>query len=54
MKFLRFRCRDCGLQMALHEKPEKCFDCGSTDIVREGWRQRYSRSKSDSGKDKRS
>jgi len=30
--------------MVLHERPEKCFSCGSTDIVREGWRQRFSRS----------
>ncbi|MBN1677044.1 MAG: hypothetical protein JW880_00755 [Candidatus Thermoplasmatota archaeon] len=47
MRFLRFRCRNCGLQMALNEPPEKCFSCGSTDIVREGWRQRFSQSKDD-------
>jgi hypothetical protein len=29
--------------MMLPEKPEKCFCCGSTAIVREGWRQRFSR-----------
>jgi hypothetical protein len=23
------------------ERPEKCFCCGSTNIVREGWRQRF-------------
>lgn len=45
MKFLRFRCRSCDLQMALDERPDKCFCCGSTDIVREGWKQRFSASK---------
>jgi len=43
MKLLRFRCNGCGLQIALESKPEKCFCCGSTDIVREGWKQRYMR-----------
>lgn len=47
MKFLRFRCTNCDLQMALNERPEKCFCCGSTDIVREGWKQRFSKSKDD-------
>lgn len=42
-KLLRFRCTGCDLQMMLPEKPEKCFCCGSTAIVREGWRQRFSR-----------
>jgi rRNA maturation endonuclease Nob1 len=40
----RFRCTGCGLQMALDERPKKCFCCGSTEIVREGWKQRFSRS----------
>lgn len=40
MKLLRFRCEDCGLEMALPERPEKCFCCGSGKIVREGWRLR--------------
>jgi len=40
--------------MVLHERPEKCFSCGSTDIVREGWRQRFSRSNDDSKEGKRS
>lgn len=43
MKLLRFKCENCGLQMALNERPEKCFCCGSTDIVREGWKQRHSK-----------
>lgn len=37
----RFRCVDCGLQLAVEEPPENCFCCGSTRIVREGWRQRF-------------
>lgn len=40
---LRFRCTGCGLEMALPEKPQRCFCCGSTAIVREGWRQRFTR-----------
>jgi len=40
----RFRCTSCDLQMILHERPQKCFCCGSTAIVREGWKQRFSRS----------
>ncbi len=40
---LRFRCAGCDLQMVLPEKPDKCFCCGSTNIVREGWKQRFSR-----------
>lgn len=43
MRLLRFKCRGCGLQIVLESKPEKCFSCGSTEIVREGWRQRYLR-----------
>ena len=45
MKILRFRCNGCGLQIALEQKPEKCFCCGSSDIVREGWKQRHKRLK---------
>ncbi|MGQ9588144.1 MAG: hypothetical protein ACUVT7_07180 [Thermoplasmata archaeon] len=41
MRLLRFRCNGCGLQIALETKPERCFCCGSTEIVREGWKQRY-------------
>jgi hypothetical protein len=41
VRLLRFRCDECGLDMALPEKPEKCFCCGSTRIVREGWRLRF-------------
>jgi len=44
MKTLRrYRCLGCDLQMALPEpeRPEKCFCYGSTNIVREGWRQRF-------------
>jgi hypothetical protein len=40
-KLRRYRCKGCDLQMALPERPEKCFCCSSTDIVREGWRQRF-------------
>lgn len=40
MRLLRFRCGDCGLEMALPEKPDKCFCCGSDNIAREGWRLR--------------
>lgn len=40
-KLRRYRCTGCDLQMALPERPEKCFCCGSTNIVREGWRQRF-------------
>lgn len=45
MKLLRFRCNGCGLQIVLESKPEKCFCCGSTNIVREGWKQRHERYK---------
>lgn len=41
MRLLRFRCADCGLDMALPERPEKCFCCGSPNIAREGWRLRF-------------
>jgi hypothetical protein len=47
MKILRFRCNGCGLQFVLENKPEKCFCCGSTDIVREGWKQRHLRVKNE-------
>lgn len=42
-RHLRFRCTGCDLQMVLPERPEKCFCCGSTAIVREGWKKRFSR-----------
>jgi hypothetical protein len=45
MRLLRFRCDGCGLEMALEDKPEKCFCCGSTNIRREGWRLRFSSDK---------
>jgi DNA-directed RNA polymerase subunit N (RpoN/RPB10) len=38
MRLMRFRCSSCGLEMALGERPERCFSCGSIEIVREGWR----------------
>ncbi|GEM_PF-2425499 len=41
MKLLRFKCEGCGLEMALPEKPDKCFSCGSDKIVRIGWRLRF-------------
>lgn len=41
MRLLRFRCKGCALEMALPERPDKCFCCGSSDIVREGWRQQF-------------
>ena len=41
MKLLRFRCEGCGLEMALPEKPDKCFSCGSEKTVRIGWRLRF-------------
>jgi len=40
-KLRRFRCVDCGLQLAVEERPDKCFCCGSSRIVREGWKQRF-------------
>ncbi len=45
MKLKRFRCQNCGLQIVQEEKPQKCFCCGSTQIVREGWKQRHLRIK---------
>jgi hypothetical protein len=42
MRLLRFKCNGCGLEMALAEKPEECLCCGSRNIVREGWKLRYS------------
>ena len=41
MRLVRFRCEGCGLEMALPERPDKCFCCGSSSIVRIGWRQRF-------------
>jgi len=41
LKLLRFKCEDCGLEMALPEKPDRCFCCGSPKISREGWRLRF-------------
>lgn len=52
-RMLRFRCTGCDLQMMLPDKPDKCFCCGSTDIVREGWKQRFSRTQSTKQKSKR-
>jgi Zn finger protein HypA/HybF involved in hydrogenase expression len=49
LRLLKFRCRACGLLMTLEERPERCFTCGSSDIVREGWRQRCSEVRVDSG-----
>jgi hypothetical protein len=43
MRLFRFKCSGCGLEMALPDRPEKCFCCESTDIIREGWRMRISR-----------
>jgi len=43
VRLQRFRCSSCGLQILLDRKPAKCFCCGSIDIVREGWKQRYLR-----------
>jgi len=43
MKLKRFRCTDCNLQIVLENKPERCFCCSSTNIVREGWKQRHLR-----------
>lgn len=45
MKLKRFRCLNCDLQILQEDKPQKCFCCGSTEIVREGWKQRYLRIK---------
>lgn len=41
MRVMRFRCRDCGLEMVVDTKPEACYDCGSRRIVRAGWRSRF-------------
>ena len=38
MRLMRFKCGECGLEMALEERPEKCIACGSTKITRKGWR----------------
>ena len=40
MRLMRFKCSECGLQMMLGKRPDRCFSCGSSKIVREGWRQR--------------
>ena len=53
MRLLRFRCSDCGLEMVLEERPDKCLSCGSTNIAREGWRLR-ARTKKDSQNKKES
>lgn len=52
-RMLRFRCTGCNLQMMLPEMPDKCFCCGSTDIVREGWKQRFSHTRKASQESKR-
>lgn len=44
MRVMRFRCSGCGLEMMLRERPDRCFSCGSTDVVREGWRLKAKRS----------
>jgi DNA-directed RNA polymerase subunit RPC12/RpoP len=41
MRLMRFICEECGLEMALQERPDKCFTCGSTRVVREGWKRRF-------------
>jgi len=41
LRILRFRCAACGLDIAMPDKPAKCFCCGSTNIVREGWGMRF-------------
>jgi len=41
LRLLKFRCKACGLLMTLEERPDRCFTCGSSNIVREGWRQRH-------------
>jgi len=41
LKILRYKCEECGLEMALPEKPDKCFNCGSDKIIRIGWRLRF-------------
>lgn len=52
---LRFRCDDCGLQFVLQERPASCFCCGSTNIVREGWKQRFKKTvKTETKNDRRS
>lgn len=40
VRLMRFKCEECGLEMALEERPEKCIACGSTEITRRGWRSR--------------
>ncbi|MCU0859877.1 MAG: hypothetical protein MUE55_04770 [Thermoplasmata archaeon] len=50
---LRFRCAGCGLQFVLEERPGKCFCCGSTKIVREGWRQRFDKAPTDENRNDR-
>jgi hypothetical protein len=48
MRLRRYKCEGCGLELAVEDQPEKCFCCGSTKIVREGWRQRHKRISSES------
>ncbi len=43
MRMLRFRCQDCGLEMVVDVKPERCFECGSNRVIREGWKSRFKR-----------
>ncbi len=50
MRLHRYRCKACGLELAVETPPEKCFCCGSTEIVREGWKQRYKRIEDESSK----
>jgi len=53
MKLRRYRCEGCGLELALESPPEKCFCCGSTKIVRDGWKQRYKRLRTEASETRR-
>jgi hypothetical protein len=48
MRLVRYRCKGCGLELLVEARPEKCFCCGSTDMVREGLKERYRRIKAES------
>lgn len=40
---MRFRCEECGLDMVLLERPEKCFMCESRRITMKGWQHQSCR-----------
>jgi rubrerythrin len=43
MPIMKFKCANCGLPMIMTEEPKSCIECGSTNIIRQGWIMRAER-----------